>query len=484
MKQKVFRQGRQLTLLAACAMLVACGGGGGSEGGAEGRLQVIDFKYPGGNTLLNGPTMLTATATSGLSVSFRTGTPATCTVAGNQLTLVAAGECLVIASQGGGSGTDGVKWAAADDVSQLFNVLKKAQEVTFTPPDYVLSTATKSVPLSATSSSGLPVTFSSTTPSVCTISGSTLQLLSKGGCAVEAKQAGDNNYAEATTQRFIAVDPLLVADGFAPLATTDNGSGSTSVYSDTIKMSTRQGGRVSAVPWSSLLGGWQECPAGPANKDWCYRTVSEDGSTMTSALHLAQATVAAAGWYTSFNNIDIFVPGLSGFNTSGDTLNGLQVVNEQALGFTLGLNRDLQTSGTGKPIVLHLDLGKRNGNCNVRLSTLVWAPLPGMISYAVPLSNFAVTDNCGLAGVTTASLDNDVRTLPSPYNSVGQPVNAAAFAAALDKISASRTSAMTLLKSSPVVRVRFHLMDPVNAVNFTNGVAASDLTIKGAITIQ
>src|SRR6185295_12097439 len=90
----------RLTLVAAACglMLAACGGGGGG-GGSEGRLQVISFKYPGGNTLLNGPTILSATSTSGLPVTFESGTPATCTVSGNEATLKAAGECLIIAHQ-------------------------------------------------------------------------------------------------------------------------------------------------------------------------------------------------------------------------------------------------------------------------------------------------------------------------------------------------------------------------------------------------
>jgi hypothetical protein len=147
--QKVFRHGHALTQVAVCAMLVACGGGGESEGSSGGRLQTISFQYPGGGMLLDEPRTLSATATSGLPVRFESATPATCTVAGDQLTLVAAGECRVVASQPGGQGADGVQWSAADEVSQLFRVLKRTQQVTFTPPDYVLSTSTSAVALSA-----------------------------------------------------------------------------------------------------------------------------------------------------------------------------------------------------------------------------------------------------------------------------------------------------------------------------------------------
>jgi hypothetical protein len=446
-------------------MLAACGGGGDTEGGSGGRLQVIEFAYPGGGMLLDGPVTLHAVASSGLPVSFESTTAAFCTVSGDQLTLVAEGECRVVARQEGGKTPDGVLWAAADETSQLFKVLKHTQEVTFAPPDYVLSSNSTSVALSATSESGLPISFSSDTPATCAIEGSELKLLGKGTCAVTATAAGDDNYAEHSVQRFVAVDPLLVADGFDP---SGAGRGSSS------DMATKQGGKVSANPWGSPLNaGWEWCDAN-AGGDWCYREVSPDGSTLTSALHYPEANWTPGGWQYGFNRIDIFAPGLTDFNASGDTTGGVRVTTETALGFTLGINSGLFSAG--RPIVLHLDLGKRNGGCNVTLSALLW-PQNGLISYAVPLSDFAVTDACGLADVATASLDDQVRRLPNPNS------DRAAYEAALEGFAAARTSAMTLMKSSDIVRVRYRLMDVNDSIK-TDGVYASDLTIRGAITIQ
>lgn len=467
MKQKLVPHARKLTLLAVSAMLAACGGGG--EGGGStsgGRFQTIDFKYPGGGMLLDGPVTLSAVATSGLPVSFQSSTPDFCTVSGAQLTLVKEGECRVVASQAGGSG-NGVTWAAADDVSQLFKVLKKTQQIAFAPPDYVLSKSTSSVPLSATTPSGLPITFKSTTPATCAIEGSNLKLLGKGTCAVTATAASDANWAAQSVDRFIAVDPLLIADGFEP-------SGAGRGTSNTVL--TKQGGNVTVNPWGSPLNaGWEWCD-GNAGGDWCYRDIPADGSSLTSVLHYPESNWTPGGWQYGFNRIDIFAPGLSGFNDAGDTTGGLQVTTETALGFTLGINSGLYAAN--KPLVLHLNLGKRNGDCNVELSTLIW-PQNGLTSYAVPLTNFAVTNACGLAGVTAASLDGDIRTLPNPITADGL----AAFQAALAKIVDARTSAMTLMKSSNIVQVRFRLMD-VNDSQKTNGVYASDLTLKGAITIQ
>lgn len=468
MMQKVFRRGHALSQLAVCAMLAACGGGGDSAGTNGGLLQAIEFDYPGGAMLLDGPVTLHAVATSGLPVSFESTTPDTCTVAGDQLTLVSAGECRVVATQSGGKTADGVTWAAADEATQLFNVLKHTQEVSFAPPDYVLSSQSTSVTLSASSTSGLPVTFATDTPANCAIEGDQLKLLAKGTCAVTASVAGDDNYSEKSVQSFIAVDPLLIADGFEPAGA---GRGSSNA------MSTKQGGNVTVNPWGSPLNaGWEWCD-GNAGGDWCYRTISPDGSMLTSALHYPEANWTPGGWQYGFNRIDIFAPGLADFNGSGDTTSGLRVTTEKFLGFTLGINNGLYLAG--KPIVMHLDMGKRNGSCNVTLSALLW-PGDGLLSYAFPLSDFAVTDSCGLAGVNSTSLDDKVRKLPNPNDPNG---GAEAYQAALEEIADARASAMTLLKSSDIARVRFRLMDVNDSIK-TDGVYASDVTIKGAITIQ
>ena len=193
-------------VLACSALLAACGGGGDS--GSEGRLQVISFNYPGGSTLQSAVT-LTATATSGLPVTFRSGTPSTCTVSGDELTLVAAGECLVVASQAGGVGTDGVKWAAADETSQLFNVLKFTQAPVL--PIGVFSRASsETVTLSATTDAGLPATYTSTTQSVCTVSGNTLSVVGVGLCQLSVSAPTDPTYAELNATAFIVAAPAPV----------------------------------------------------------------------------------------------------------------------------------------------------------------------------------------------------------------------------------------------------------------------------------
>jgi hypothetical protein len=91
-------------------------------------------------------------------------------------------------------------------------VVKANQTIKFGPlPDLRLADSPTSV--SATATSGLAVSISSTTPSVCTISGSSVTLVSTGTCTLHATQGGngDWNAAPAVDQSF-AVQPTNTDD--------------------------------------------------------------------------------------------------------------------------------------------------------------------------------------------------------------------------------------------------------------------------------
>ena len=72
---------------------------------------------------------------------------------------------------------------------------EEAQTITFTNPGAKKVGAV--VPLGATASSGLAVSYSSTNTSVCTISGSNATMVATGTCGVDAKQAGNADYLAA-----------------------------------------------------------------------------------------------------------------------------------------------------------------------------------------------------------------------------------------------------------------------------------------------
>ena len=99
--------------------------------------------------------------------------------------------------------------------------------------------------LTATANSGLPVSYSSTTTSVCTVSGSTATFLQAGNCSITAAQPGNTNYLAATpvTQTFAVVSAPSVT-----LSATAAVSGSHSAgYTLTVTVKNTGSGTASNV---------------------------------------------------------------------------------------------------------------------------------------------------------------------------------------------------------------------------------------------
>ncbi|MDR3409576.1 MAG: fibronectin type III domain-containing protein [Formivibrio sp.] len=274
--------------------------------------QTITFANPGAQNFGTTPT-LTASSSSGLTVSFGSSTSSVCTITtGGVLTFLTTGTCTINADQAG-NGT----YQAATTVSQSFTVAAVVPgaptigtatagvtqaTVTFTAPTFTggtsitsytvtsnpggftasgsaspltvtgltngtaytftvkatnsagssaASTASNSVTpmvtqtitfaspsaqnfgtsptLTATSDSGLTVTFSSSTTGVCTItSGGVLAFVATGTCTINADQAGNGTYLAATTvSRSFVVN--AVVPGVPTIGTATAGAGQASV---------------------------------------------------------------------------------------------------------------------------------------------------------------------------------------------------------------------------------------------------------------
>jgi hypothetical protein len=132
-----------------------------------------------------------ATASSGLPVTFTSGTTPVCTVSGNTVTYVTTGTCTIRADQAGNAA-----YNAAPQVSRSFTVSKGNQTITFaniTGKRFDQSPLT----ISGTASSGLPIIFTSGTMPVCTVSGTSVTFLALGTCTIRANQAGNANWNAA-----------------------------------------------------------------------------------------------------------------------------------------------------------------------------------------------------------------------------------------------------------------------------------------------
>jgi hypothetical protein len=159
--------------------------------------QTISFAALANKTMAQSPVTVVATASSGLTVTFTTTTPAICTSGGTNgatITLVGPGTCNVRATQPGNS-----FYNAAPAINRSFTVTKVSQTISFAALANK-TLADSPVTVSATATSGLPVTFSTSTPAVCTAGGTngqTITLLVPGTCTVRANQAGDTIYGPA-----------------------------------------------------------------------------------------------------------------------------------------------------------------------------------------------------------------------------------------------------------------------------------------------
>ncbi|MHB1144109.1 MAG: S8 family peptidase [Thiobacillus sp.] len=174
--------------------------------------QTIDFP-PIADMPVNASFSLSATASSGLAVTYSSQTQTVCTVSGDVVSLIASGTCTIAANQSGNA-----SYAAAPTVTQSFSATPLAQTISF-PAIADQTLGDPPFDVTATASSGLPVSIASLTSTVCGISGNTVTLLAAGLCTLEATQPGDSQYSAAPSvmQTFSVNAASGVNDGDVPM---------------------------------------------------------------------------------------------------------------------------------------------------------------------------------------------------------------------------------------------------------------------------
>jgi len=178
--------------------------------------QTITFGALPDHTFGDAPLTLDATGgASGNPVTF--GAVGNCSVAGQTLTLTSIGGCVVTAYQAGNA-----TFAPAADVMRSFIINSNiaAQTITFGPLPTGFKYGDASFQVSATSSSGLTVSFAGS--GACTVLDTTVTIIGAGQCNVTASQAGDATHAPAT--------PVLQSTNIAKAALTVAAAHVTKVY--------------------------------------------------------------------------------------------------------------------------------------------------------------------------------------------------------------------------------------------------------------
>jgi MBG domain/MBG domain (YGX type) len=173
--------------------------------------QTITFNALANKTYGDPDFTVSATASSGLPVSFSVGASDNCTISGATIHITGAGSCTVTASQGGNS-----NYNAAPDVSRSFSIAKASQTISFAAlADKTYGDVDFTV--SASASSGLTVSFAATGD--CTVSGATVHITGAGSCTVTASQGGNANYnAAPDVSRSFSIAKASQTISFAALA--------------------------------------------------------------------------------------------------------------------------------------------------------------------------------------------------------------------------------------------------------------------------
>ncbi|MGH7994723.1 MAG: beta strand repeat-containing protein [Opitutaceae bacterium] len=245
-----------------------------------------------------GPFSLAATASSGLAVSYSSSNPAVATISGNTVTIVGAGQTTITASQAGNSA-----FSAASSVQQVLTVALAGQAISFGALS-IVPYGSGPIELAATADSGLSVSYSSSNPSVATVSGDMLTIVGPGATEITASQAGSSEYAAATSVvRALLVTSPNDADGSNQSGSGDTGSGGSGSTGNT---STSGGAAGNNSTGSGSTGSGSTGAATPTYAGTYFGTFSDGGQW---ALYVSQSAtgvfIAYEGGQALVENVNV-----------------------------------------------------------------------------------------------------------------------------------------------------------------------------------
>ncbi|MFM2032988.1 MAG: Cellulosome-anchoring protein precursor [Chloroflexota bacterium] len=235
-----------------------------------------------------GTVALPATSSVGLAITYGTTDPAVCTISGGVLTIVAPGTCEVTIDVASGV-VGGVTYASSRTTRSF--VVKAAQTLSFTAPTTKIYTAAD-FSLTATSSATLPVSYSSSTTSICTVTPEgSVHLITVGTCTITASQSGGTSgsltYAAApsVTRSFSLVgvpQTITVPTGVTKLA-----------YEPAFKLGATASSGLALSYTATTLDVCSVDPDGTVHiftGGVCTITVSQAGGTRAGTIYAAATT--------------------------------------------------------------------------------------------------------------------------------------------------------------------------------------------------
>jgi hypothetical protein len=420
------------------------------------------------------PFAVNATASSSLTVSFNSQTPAVCGVSGNTVTLIAAGTCTVQATQAGNT-----NYSAATAVNESFLVTQGTQTITFAAiANQALGTS--AFALSATATSGLSVSFASQTMPVCTVANGSVTLVAIGTCTIQATQSGNTSYSAAppVSQSFTVMGGI----GTAGVNTLNFPNTLVGGSSPTQTFNFQNSGNT-ALTIAAIA------PAGPDAADYRY---SSDGAHPCPLSPLALGAGASCTLDITFapvsqgqhNNAQIAITDNSG-NISGSTQSiGVAGVGIVLLSIATSANNASLAYGESEQFTA---TGTYSDNSTANLtSQTTWASsVPGVAT--VNTSGVATAQSVGQTNITAALsgiTSNALQLSVTP----GAPASIAASAGSGQSVVAGSAFASTLQAvvkdggGNPVPNAPVVFTAPAGGASgtFANGMTVYTATTNGS----
>jgi len=136
----------------------------------------------------------------------KSATPEVCFPTGFFVRIISGGTCTITYQTGETSA-----YLASDLYKVSFEVTRDPQTIIFTLPS-TANVSARSITLAATASSGAAITYSTASVGICSITGSTLNLLKNGSCAITATQAGTSTVAPASATATVVLSGAAVSN--------------------------------------------------------------------------------------------------------------------------------------------------------------------------------------------------------------------------------------------------------------------------------
>jgi uncharacterized repeat protein (TIGR02543 family) len=298
----------------------------------------------------------------------------------------------------------------ATGVIKSFKTGTSSQTITFPPigeQEFSSDTFALTGDAAATATSGLTVSYTSETPLVCSVSGTTITYLAAGSCAVTASQSGNSSYSEAPS-----VTRTFQITTSAPTATT---TAATAVGASqaTVNGSITWGGSATTVSFrystASDLSGATTVTGSPSTR-------SSNGSASATVTGLTAGT----RYYFRIvaSNASATVAGsILSFTTLGITTASPLTGGEVSVAYSTTL---MATGGTGVYSSWSVTEGSLPAGLSLNSSTGVISGTPTAVGNTT--FTIRVTDSAG--AVTTKVLTLSVVALPTAATSAATSVTA------------------------------------------------------------